>query len=227
MTTLNKDLHEREAIEALLPWHAAGTLSRRDSERVETALAGDRDLARQYEVVREELNETIYLNETLGAPSARAMEKLFSAIDAEGAGARQTRVSFNLGGRFSEFIASLTPRTLAWSATAAALAIVMQAAVLTTVLLNNDGKGGNFEVANASSKGSVVSVRFAPQASVADITKFLDAYNATVVGGPRPGDMYKLRISMTELPEDELTRVVGLISKEKVVGFAARSQATE
>jgi hypothetical protein len=58
-------------------------LSRRDANRVEQALAGDRELARQYDLVREELVETIHLNETLGAPSARAMERLFAAINAE------------------------------------------------------------------------------------------------------------------------------------------------
>src|ERR1700747_2951009 len=85
MNAISKE-PERHEIEALLPWHAAGTLSRRDADRVEQALAGDRELARRYDLVREELAETIHLNETLGAPSARAMEKLFAAIDAESAG---------------------------------------------------------------------------------------------------------------------------------------------
>jgi hypothetical protein len=66
-----------------LPWHATGTLGRRDADRVEQALAGDPELARRYEIVRLELAETTHINETLGAPSARAMEKLFAAIDAE------------------------------------------------------------------------------------------------------------------------------------------------
>src|ERR1700716_1027055 len=74
---------ERHQIESLLPWYAAGTLGRRDAERVERALAADGELAQRYELVREELAETIALNEKLGAPSARAMEKLFAAIDAE------------------------------------------------------------------------------------------------------------------------------------------------
>jgi len=74
---------ERHEIESLLPWHAAGTLDRCDAERVERALAEDGELARRYECVREELAETIRLNEMLGAPSARAAEKLFAAIDAE------------------------------------------------------------------------------------------------------------------------------------------------
>src|SRR5262249_40114035 len=61
---------------------AVGTLNRRDANRVERALADDRELARQYELVREELGETIHLNETLGTPSPRAIERLFAAIAA-------------------------------------------------------------------------------------------------------------------------------------------------
>ena len=43
---------ERHKVEELLPWHATGTLSRRDADRVEQALAGDRELAGRYEHVR-------------------------------------------------------------------------------------------------------------------------------------------------------------------------------
>lgn len=70
-------------LELLLPWHAAGSLSQRDARRVEEALARDPELALQYAAIREECAETICLNESLGAPSARAMYKLFAAIDAE------------------------------------------------------------------------------------------------------------------------------------------------
>ena len=82
MNAINEE-PEHQEIEALLPWYAAGTLSPRDTNRVEQALAGDRELARQYDLVREELVETIHLNETLGVPSARVLERLFAAIDAE------------------------------------------------------------------------------------------------------------------------------------------------
>jgi anti-sigma-K factor RskA len=54
MNAINEEPEHRE-IESLLPWYAAGTLSRRDANRVEQALAGDRELARQYDLVREEL----------------------------------------------------------------------------------------------------------------------------------------------------------------------------
>ncbi len=62
---------ERREIEFLLPWYAAGTLSRSDVDHVERALAGDFELARRYALVLEELAETINVNETLGEPSAR------------------------------------------------------------------------------------------------------------------------------------------------------------
>src|SRR6266480_1777331 len=107
MNAMNKE-PERHEIEALLPWHAAGTLSRRDADRVEQALAGDRELKRRYDLVREELNETIHLNETLGAPSARCMEKLFSAIDAEGERQPRRQSSFDFAGRISEFLSGFT-----------------------------------------------------------------------------------------------------------------------
>ena len=213
---------ERQDIEALLPWHAAGTLSRRDTDRVEQALAGDRELARRYDLVREELAETIHLNETLGAPSARAMEKLFAAIDAEEARAPRRRRSFDLGGRISEFLSSFSPRTLAWSATAAAVAILLQAAVITSVVVKDQGGSGNFVVANATADGSFAVVRFAPQATFSEISNFLGAYKATVVEGPvksSPG-MYRIKVSDSTLPENELDKIVKQMQAEsKIVAF--------
>ena len=104
------------------------------------------------DLVREELAETIHLNETLGAPSARAMEKLFAAIDAEEARAPRRQRSFDLGGRISEFLSGFAPRTLAWSATAAAVAILLQAAVITTVVVKDHGAPGAIDLASASSR---------------------------------------------------------------------------
>jgi hypothetical protein len=48
---------------------------------------------------------------------------------------RWVKSIFNLGSRLSEFLSRLTPRTLAWSATAAAVVILVQAAVITAVLI--------------------------------------------------------------------------------------------
>jgi len=223
MNAISKE-PERHEIEALLPWHAAGTLSPRDANRVEQALAGDRELKRQYDLVREELIETIHLNETLGAPSARAMEKLFAAIDAEEARAPRHR-RFDLGARISGFLLSLTPRTLAWSATAAAAAILMQAAVIAAVVVKEQGSSSGPELAGAPSEGSYVVVRFAPQASADEITKFLGAYKATVVEGPLNGQLYRIRLSETKLPREEVGKIVRQMQSESnVVRFIAAKE---
>lgn len=133
-------------IELLLPFHAAGTLNARDARRVDEALASDPELARQYAVIREEYAETIHLNESLGAPSVRAMAKLFAAIDAEPV--RKPAVSVSLAARVSEFFASLSPRTLAWSASLGALALLLQAGLIGAVLVKN--QTGSFQTASLS-----------------------------------------------------------------------------
>src|SRR5882672_7190064 len=140
MNAIKKEANELpEDVELLLPWHAAGTLSRRDAARVEQALANDNELAARYELVREELGEAIRLNENLGAPSTRAMEQLFAKIDAEPA--RQFKSTFQLGAWLTDLVSSFSPRTLAYGATAAALAIVLQAGILAGVFVKQGTVG--------------------------------------------------------------------------------------
>jgi hypothetical protein len=229
MNTIDKD---REDLESLLPWHAAGTLNRRDAERVEKALAADRELTRRLELVREELHETIHLNETLGAPSARAMEKLFAAIDAEPA--RRAKVSFDFAGRLAAFMASFQPRTLAWAASGAALAIVLMGGVITTNLVkrelgqgvevaSNRGSTGQLDLASAEVRdGSLAAVRFTSKAEVGEINKFLLANNASVIDGPMTGGMYTIRLPETgKAKEDHIkqmqaqTSIVELIAPKQ------------
>ena len=219
----NKNEAEKlpEDVELLLPWHAAGTLSRRDAARVEQALANDNELAARYELVREELGEAIRLNETLGAPSARAMERLFAAIDAEGERKPSRQGSFDLAGRISEFLSGFAPRTLAWSAAAAALAIMVQAAVITTVVVKEKGTYETASTRPAQTEGSLAMIRFVPQASMSDITNFLGAYKATVVDGPNAG-AYRIRIPGSGLSKDEVRKVVRQMQDEsKIVSVIA------
>ena len=223
MNTVNESA--QSDIEALLPWHAAGTLSRRDAQRVEAALAADPELAHRYELVREELGATIQLNETLGAPSARALQALFAKIDAEPA--RKPAPSFNLGARIAEFFAGLSPRTLAWSASAAALAILLQAGLIASIALKDKSTGG-YETASAPTTapgiGAFTLIRFAPQASGDDITKFLEANKLQIAAGPMAGGLYKVRVAASALPKDELARIVKKLQEDKVVGFIATTE---
>lgn len=225
----NEKLSEREEIESLLPWFAAGTLSRRDAERVERALKDDAELARQFEMVREELGETIRANESLGAPSARALKSLFEKIDAEAPVARRSAMSLGFMNRVSEFIAGFSPRTLAYAGTAAALAIVLQAAVITNNLVSQSDSGNFRTVAiehgAPAGQGAFAQVRFNPQATAADITKFLEDNKASIVSGPAAGTgMYRVQVSMTNLPKEQLDEIVRRLQQDKAVGLAAPAQ---
>jgi hypothetical protein len=208
-----------EDVELLLPWHAAGTLSRRDAMRVEQALANDNDLARRYELVREELGEAIRLNESLGAPSARAMEKLFAKIDAEPA--RAPRMSFNLGAWLTGFVSSFQPRTLAYAGTAAALAILLQAGVLTGVFLKDSAVGPQLASHGTAENLGQVLIRFNPDATAAEIAKFLQDNKAVIVGGPAPGSgLFRLRVAEKPVSQAELGEIVKRMAQDrKVVGF--------
>jgi len=223
--------HEPSELEMLLPFHAAGTLSTRDARRVEDALASDPELARQYAVIREEYAETISLNESLGAPSSRAMAKLFAAIDAEPV--RKPSLSISLTTRISEFFARLSPRTLAWSASLGAVALLLQAGVIGAVLMKN--QTGSFQTAslslNESSSapitrdlaGSVAPtralVRFAPEARIADITNLLDTYQASIVDGAK-GGMFRLQFGGKAMSKDELAGLLARLQREKIVSLA-------
>jgi anti-sigma-K factor RskA len=221
MMNLNREAPERQDIEALLPWHAAGTLSRRDSDRVEQALASDRDLARRYALVREELNETIHLNETLGAPSARAMEKLFAAIDAEAPVAK--KASFNFTSRVVEFMSNFSPRTLAYAGTAAAIALMVQAAVLTAVVVRNHDTPASHTLASdpALSNQRAV-VRFTSNATLGDVTRFLDVNKAAVVHGPNRGGMYEIQLATSPMSDPEFTSAIQRMRAEtNIVAFIA------
>jgi len=210
-----------EDVELLLPWHAAGTLSRRDAARVEAALANDNALAARYELVREELGEAIRLNETLGAPSARAMEALFAKIDAEPA--RKPRMSFRITAWMTGFVAGFSPRTLAYSGIAAALAIVLQAGILAGIFVSDRAAGpqlASHQTGVNLGEGAFVLIRFNAQSSAADITKFLQDNNATVVGGPAAGSgLYRLRVAEAPLSQAELGAVVKKMATNPVVGF--------
>lgn len=212
-------------IEELLPWHAAGTLSRGDSQRVEEALARDPELARRYALVRDELGETIVLNETLGAPSAQAMEKLFAKIDAEPA--RKPTRSLNLGARVTSFFASLTPRTLAYAGGAAVFAILLQAGIIAGVMVKEQSPTG-FVTASAPSTdpgvGAFTLIRFSPQATQDDVTKFLQTNKFSIVAGPMAGGLYKVRVAATGLPKEELATIVKKLQDNKAVGFIATTK---
>jgi hypothetical protein len=235
MMALSKKVLEQEPgdIEMLLPWHAAGTLNARDARRVDEALGRDPELARKYAVIREELAETIGLNESLDAPTVRAMQKLFAAIDAEPA--QRPQMQRGLSGRILGFFAGLSPRTLAWSGGLGALALLVQAGVIGAILMR--AQPATFEMASVSTSNSGSGqmltrglrlgappprawVRFAPAARMADITALLNSYHASMVDGGN-GSTFRLQFGNKAMTPDDAAALLRRLQGEKIVNFAA------
>ncbi len=227
MRATNRKLLEQEPdeMELLLPWQATGTLGSRDSRKVEEALARDPDLARQFAVIRGEYAETIHLNESLGAPSARAMQKLFSAIDAEPSPTQ--RVSPNIAERFTGFFAKLSPQTLAWSEVIGAMALLLQAGVIAVVLTSN--RPAAFETASLNTNESVTRdslpramVRFVPDARVSDISALLDKYHASIIEGGKGGLF--MQFGDRAMSSDEVGGLLSRLQNEKIVSLAVATR---
>ena len=212
---------EPSEIELLLPWYAAGTLSERDAQAVQAALAADPELARRYEWVRAEFAQESAIGEELGAPSGRDAQALFAKIDALPARRRAPSVDF--AARIAEFVAGLSPRALAWSAGAAAIVILLQAGVIAAIMLGQSpAQYGTASVpSNVSGKGAYVLLRFQPDATAAEVAAFLQTNKLRIVGGPKAGGIYRVRVASTTLAKGDLMRVVNMLKTDKVVGFIA------
>src|SRR5580700_8802333 len=169
-----------------------------------------------------ELAQETLVSEAAGEPSGRDVKALFAKIDA--LPAQKSRPSIDLGARIAEFLAALSPRTLAWSAMATALAIVLQAGILAGIVLKERSAGG-YETAsapaNAQSDGAYVLIRFKPQTTATDIANFLDSNKFSIVAGPSVGQLFRVRVAPNKLVKDDLMRVVTTLQGENVVDFIA------
>ena len=228
-------------LEELLPWHAAGTLDSDEAAEVERALAADPELARRFALVREELTETILLERVprraVGAGDGDAVSR--HRPGSQGGTPRRARP--DLGARIAQFF---SPRTLAWTASAAAVIVLLQAGVITRLVMQeHEGAAPPVQAAAAtdmptpsrqrrrpsspadSRSDSYALVRFAPQASIGDINKFLDARDAAIVDGPKPGGVYRVRVAQGSLSRQELARTVKELEADKsIVSFAAPTE---
>jgi hypothetical protein len=223
MNMIRNTASERQEIEALLPWHAAGTLSRREAQKVEQALQSDADLAIQYATVQQDLVETIGLNEIA--------RRAFGAGDAEADGRHPSR---RLDG---------APRALLVQSRRMAerKALVVLAAHARVVgdgcgacrctagwparrHVRERAAGGDFHTASVQTDqaikgGTYALIRFAPEATTAEVNRLLENYKIAIVDGPSGGGVYTVRLAVTGMPKEELARTVKKLQDENVVRF--------
>ena len=212
MTTDPED--EMDEIEALLPWYAAGTLDARNSKRVDDALARRPDLGISLALIHEDRDETIALNERLGAPSGAAWARVLATAKAE---PRKPSLFARLAS-FAGLGASGNPTRLAWAGAAAAVVILLQAATIVALLPGVKGPG--YQTASESAKaveGANVYVAFAPDVRLDQVGAWLKQHDASIVDGPRGGGMYRLRVGVKVPTAEEMAALLAELGKAPFV----------
>ena len=99
--------------------------------------------------------------------------------------------------------------------------LFVQSAVLTSVVLTDQTESGPNLMSYRDATSPQAVLRFTPQVTADEITRFLDAHNATVIDGPKRG-LYTVRLSTAILPEAEVIRIVQRMQAEaKIIEFIA------
>ncbi|WP_293798406.1 hypothetical protein [uncultured Bosea sp.] len=218
---------KRRELEELLPFYANGRISDADKRRVETALAGDTELAARLDLIRDDMAETVLLNESLGAPSHNALEKLMAGIEAEVRPAPLlTRAQENgrgLLGWLGGLLAAQTPRRLAYASAAAIALIVLQGVAITGLALRDGGPG--YQTASAPgtrASESYVLLSFSPEAKAGEIASFFKRFDASVVDGPRANGFFKVRVGDASLSTAQVDAIAARMKGESaIVSFVA------
>ncbi len=229
MSNTENQITEREAIESMLPWYERGQLSASDAKRVEEYLASHPDMASQLALVEEERAEAVLLNEARGVPRAGALDRLMDTIEeheANNPSLASARTA--LWGWASNLLGAPVPARMQWVAAAAAVLIIVQGVSLGVLMTTGTQQGAGYETASGpgqSVAGTFALVQFAKSASAGDINQFLTEKGLTIVDGPKPGGIYRVRISDQVLEEAKRDTILKeLLSQTKVISFAVPAE---
>lgn len=230
MSDTDDRMNEREAIEALLPWYQSGQLDAADDSRVKDYLAAHPDMALQLALVEEERAGTVQINEARGAPRPGALDRLMASIeDHEAANPSLAGAGTAIWGWASKLIGAPVPASLQWVAAAAAILIVAQGVSLAVLMTSGAHKGANYETASGpgqtAAKGSFALVQFAEGARAQEINGILTQMGFTIVDGPKPGGIYKIRISDAVLEDTKRDTILKqLLAKQNLISFAVPAE---
>jgi hypothetical protein len=193
---------EREEIEKLLPWYVTGTLDCAERARVEDYLARNPAACARLDLIRAEREQTVLANEALGSPSACAFDRLLASLPTASPLSQRATGGDPLR-RVADFFTAPTARGVRWAACAAAAVIVVLSAAITCILVVRHS--GSYQTAIGQSRGEGVSalIAFVDEARAPAIARLLVEFDASIVDGPKPGGVYKIRLRVVVLPQSE------------------------
>ena len=218
---------KRRELEELLPFYANGRISDADKRRLEAALAADAELAARLDIIRDDMAETVLLNESLGAPSPRALEKLMAEIETVPRQAPLlTRAKDGFGQSFLGWLGGLLAaqpqRRLAYAGAAAIALILLQGVAITGLALR---EGAGFQTASApgaQTSERYVLLSFSPDAKAGEIASFFKRFDASVVDGPRANGFFKVRVGDASLSAAQVDAIAARMKSEStIISFVA------
>ena len=213
---------ELRTLEELLPWYATGALSETDKRRVEDALAREPQLRASLATIREDLDETIALNQALPGPRPAALDKIMAAIAEPrrpGLLASLTGLVGRLGATIGER-AVVSPRAFAFAVFAAAVIVIGQGAAIVSLLPRAGSPYSTAsQEASATSEGAFLLVGFAPNATAQQIAELLQQRKAVIVDGPRAG-LFRIRIGDKSMTKEQRDAAVAAWRTESIVRIA-------
>jgi hypothetical protein len=128
----------------------------------------------------------------------------------------------------TERSSQLKPRTIVWLAIAIIPILTVETGLIINFYLRNEPLSRTYQTASAPSKagsGAHVLLRFAPQASAGELTRFLLTKRFVIVEGPTAGGIFKVRIGEKHLPAPELEQLAKTLQGgHEIVRFAAPTE---
>ena len=230
MSSNDADNTEREDIETLLPWFEKGQLDAQEMERVEAYLAAHPEMQNQISLIAEERGETVLLNEARGAPSAGALDRLMDSIEKEESmNPSLASMKPALKGWMSKLFGMPIPAPIQWAASAAAILIVAQGIALGVLMTSDVSRGPGYETASGAAQkvaaGSFALVQFAEDAKAEDINGLLTEMGLSIVDGPKPGGVYRVRLSNAQLEDAKRDTILKeLLSHEGLIETAVPAE---
>jgi anti-sigma factor RsiW len=227
MSNNENQITEREAVEALLPWYESGQLDAEDTKRVEAYLSAHPDIASQLALVEEERMEAVQMNEARGTPAAGALDRLMETIEEhEVANPSLASAKTALWSWASKMLGAPVPASMQWVAAAAAVLIVVQGVSLGVLMTSGVPQGPGYETASGpgqkAAQGTFALVKFAEDAKAEQINGILTQMGFTIVDGPKPGGLYKIRISGEILEVEKRDTILKqLLAQQELISFAA------
>ncbi len=201
MSKTTVTMSEHDDIEMLLPWYVTGKLDAADHARVEAWVRNTPDLARQVDLLRAEQDATLRINEALRAPASLTIERTLAAASSPRHGNALSRIAAIV----REFFTLPSAGMVRSAAIAAGVVMLLQAAAVGYLLSERpkttyqQASGGQ----NTTLPGSYALVRFADTASAKDVAAALAELGVSIVDGPHPGALFRVRLGAAGLNDTE------------------------